>query len=71
MEVKVGSILFTSVAGLINIKLYAFIKKSYFLSLDAKIPPNILFDRKPGTSRLLNSCENGVTCTFAPFYILH
>lgn len=56
---------------LINIKLQTFVKKSYSWSLDAKIPPNIWFDRKLGISRLLNSCGNGITCTFAPFYILY
>lgn len=40
-------------ATLINIKLHTFIKKFYFLSLDAKIPPNILLDRKLGISSLL------------------
>lgn len=59
--------LFTSMATLINIELHTFIKKSYFLFLDAKIPPNILFGKKLGTSRLLNSCENKTTCTFATF----
>lgn len=47
--------LFTSMVTLINIKLHTFIKKSYSLSLDAKIPPNIWFDRKLGISRVLNS----------------
>lgn len=56
---------------LINIKLHTFIKKPYFLSLDAKITPNIWFDRKFGTSGLLNSRENGIPCTLAPFSILY
>lgn len=37
-----GYILFTSMVTLINVKLHTFIKQSYFLSLDAKIPPSIL-----------------------------
>lgn len=58
-------------ATLINIKLHTFIKKYYFLSLGAKIPPNISFDRQLETSRCVNSCENGITCTFAHFHVLY
>lgn len=54
-------VLFTSMATLIKIKLHTFMKKSCFLSLDAKRPPNIL-----GTPRLLNSCEMEY---HAPFHL--
>ena len=57
-------------ATLINIKWHTFIK-SYFQSLGGKIPPNIFFDKKLGVYWLLNSCENGITCTFSPFYVLY
>lgn len=54
---------------LMHIKLHTFIKKLYFLSLDAKIPPNIWFDRKLGTSGLRKLHKNRMPCTLAPFYI--
>lgn len=58
MEARVVYILLTSMVTLINIKFHTFIKKPYFLSLDAKIPPNIWFDRKLGTSGLRKSHKN-------------
>ena len=57
-------------ATLISIKWHTFIK-SCFQSLGGKMPSNIFFDKKLGAYWLLNSCENGITCTFPPFCVLY